>query len=61
MPHGKVLSSKNHGHMQRTSMGAALALFCRNLMEVCEARRHGSETKKMIKVDDFIMQLKVWL
>jgi hypothetical protein len=49
------------GTCRGQAWGAALALFCRNLMEVCEARRHGSETKKMIKVDDFIMQLKVWL
>jgi hypothetical protein len=30
-------------HMERTSMGGgAKALFCRNLMEACEAREHGS-------------------
>jgi hypothetical protein len=26
--------------------GAAKALFCRNIMEACEAREYGSESKK---------------
>jgi hypothetical protein len=47
-------------HMQRTSMGAAKTLFCRNLMEACEAREHGSDSKQNHQVEGSIMQLKVW-
>jgi hypothetical protein len=38
MHHGMPLQHFSSNHMQRTSMGAAKSLFCRNLMEACEAR-----------------------
>jgi hypothetical protein len=31
-------------------MGATHALFCRNLVEACEERKHGNDKKEMIKV-----------
>jgi hypothetical protein len=30
-------------------VGAAKALFCRNIMEACEAREYGCDSKKNIK------------
>jgi hypothetical protein len=47
-------------HMQRTSMGAAKALFCRNIMEACEAREYGSGSKRKHQVEGAIMQAKEW-
>jgi hypothetical protein len=44
----------------RTSMGAAKALFCRNIMEACEAREYGSESKPKHQVEGIIMQAKEW-
>jgi hypothetical protein len=50
------------GHMQRTSMGEARALFCRKLMEAQEARKKwGSDTKKNNGGGRLITQAKVWL
>jgi hypothetical protein len=40
--------------------GAAKALFCRNIMEACEAREHGSESKRKHQVEGAIMQAKEW-
>ena len=40
--------------------GAAKALFCRNLMEACEAREHGSDSKQINQVEGSIMQAKEW-
>jgi hypothetical protein len=40
--------------------GAAKALFCRNIMEACEAREHGSDSKKNHQVEGAIMQVKEW-
>jgi hypothetical protein len=47
-------------HMQSTSKGAAKALFCRNIMEACEARDHGSDSKRKHQVEGIIMQAKEW-
>jgi hypothetical protein len=47
-------------HMQRISMGAAKALFCRNIMEACEAREYGSDSKWKHQVEGAIMQAKEW-
>jgi hypothetical protein len=41
-------------------MGAAKALFCWNIMEACEAREHGSDSKKNHQVERPIMQAKEW-
>jgi hypothetical protein len=54
MPLQHLLSN----HMQRTNMGAAKALFCRNIMEACEAREHGGDSKKNHQVEGAIMQAK---
>jgi hypothetical protein len=44
-----------------TSMGgAAKALFCRNIMEACEARGYGSDSKRKHQVEGAIMQAKEW-
>jgi hypothetical protein len=40
--------------------GAAEALFCRNIMEACEAREHGGESKQNHQVEWAIMQAKEW-
>jgi hypothetical protein len=45
----------------KTSMGgAAKALFCRNIMEACEAREHGSDSKQNHQVEGAVMQAKEW-
>jgi hypothetical protein len=49
MHHGMPLQYLSSKHMQRTSMGAAKALFCKNLMEACEAREYGSDSKQRNK------------
>jgi hypothetical protein len=43
-----------------TSMGAAKALFCRNIKEAYEAREHGSDSKRKHQVEGAIMQAKEW-
>jgi hypothetical protein len=40
--------------------GAAKALFCRNIMEACEAREHGGDSKRKHQVEGAIMQAKEW-
>jgi hypothetical protein len=40
--------------------GAAKALFCRNIMEACEARECVSESKRKHQVEEVIMQAKEW-
>jgi hypothetical protein len=40
--------------------GIAKALFCRNIMEACEAREYGSESKRKHQVEGTIMQAKEW-
>jgi hypothetical protein len=35
-------------------------LFCRNIMEACEAREYGSESKQKHQVEGIIMQAKEW-
>jgi hypothetical protein len=40
--------------------GAAKALFCRNIMEACEAREYGSESRRKHQVEGAIMQAKEW-
>jgi hypothetical protein len=60
MHHGMPLQHLSSNHMQRTSMGEAKALFCRNLMEACESREHVSDSKKNNQVEGSIMQAKEW-
>jgi hypothetical protein len=40
---------------------AAKALFCRNIMEACEAREYGSESKRKHLVEGIIMQAEEWM
>jgi hypothetical protein len=47
-------------HMQGQAWGAAKTLFCRNIMEACEAREYGSESKRKHQVEGVIMQAKEW-
>jgi hypothetical protein len=57
--HGMPLQHILSKHMQRTSMGgAAKALFYRNIMEACEEREHGSDSKQNHQVEGAIMQAK---
>jgi hypothetical protein len=48
-------------HMQGQAWGADKALFCRNIMEACEAREYGSESKRKHQVEGIIMQAKEWM
>jgi hypothetical protein len=36
-------------------MGAAKALFCMNIMDACEAREHGRDSKRKHQVEGAIM------
>jgi hypothetical protein len=60
--HGMPLQHLLSNHMQSTSIwGAAKALFCRNIMEACEAREYGNESKRKHQVEGIIMQAKEWM
>jgi hypothetical protein len=50
----KILSN----HMQGQAWGATKAFFCRNIMDVCEAREYGSESKRKHQVEGIIMRAK---
>jgi hypothetical protein len=41
-------------------MGAAKAWFCKNIMDACEAREHGGDSKRKHQVKGAIMQAKEW-
>jgi hypothetical protein len=57
--HGMPLQHLLSNHMQSTSMGGAdKALFCRNIMEACEAREFGSESMRKHQLEGAIMQAK---
>jgi hypothetical protein len=45
-------------HAKDKHGGAAKALFCRNIMEACEAREYGSDSKQYHQVEGAIMQAK---
>jgi hypothetical protein len=47
-------------HAKYKHGGAAKALFCRNIMEACEAREDGSDSKQYHQVEGAIMQAKEW-
>jgi hypothetical protein len=47
-------------HAKDKHGGAAKASFCRNIMEVCEAREHGGDSKQNHQVEGSIMQAKEW-
>jgi hypothetical protein len=47
-------------HAKDKHGGAAKALFCRNIMKACEAREHGSDSKRKHQVEGIIMQAKEW-
>jgi hypothetical protein len=40
--------------------GAVKALFCRKIMEACEAKEHGGDSKQKHQVEGPIMQAKEW-
>jgi hypothetical protein len=40
--------------------GEAKALFCRNIMEACQAREHGSDSRQNHQVEGSIMQAEEW-
>jgi hypothetical protein len=40
--------------------GEAKALFCRNIVEACEAREHGGNSKQNYQVEGAITQAKEW-
>jgi hypothetical protein len=40
--------------------GGSQGFFCRNIMEACEAKEHGSDSKQNHQVEEAIMQAKEW-
>jgi hypothetical protein len=58
--HGMPLQHLLSNHMQRTSMGGSQGLVCRNIMDACEARDHGCDSKRKHQVEGTIMQAKEW-
>jgi hypothetical protein len=42
-------------------MGGQQALFCKKIMEACEAKEHGHDSKQRHKVEGPIMQAKEWM
>jgi hypothetical protein len=50
----------HHTTCKGQAWGAAKAVFCRNLIEECEAREHGSDSKQNNQVEGSIMQEKEW-
>jgi hypothetical protein len=42
-------------------MGGKKALFCRKIMEACEAKEHGHDSKQRHQVEGPIMQAKEWM
>jgi hypothetical protein len=61
MHHGMPLQHLLSNHMRRTSMGAAKALSCRNIMEASETREHGSDSRQNHQVEEPIIQAKEWM
>jgi hypothetical protein len=60
MHHGmpfQHLSSKPHA---KDKHGGSQALLCRNIMEACESKEHGSDSKQINQVEGPIMQAKEW-
>jgi hypothetical protein len=41
--------------------GGSKALFCRKIMEACEAKEHGHDSKQRHQVEGPIMQAKEWM
>jgi hypothetical protein len=61
MHHGILfqhLSSKPHAKDKHG--GDSKALFCRKIMEACEAKEHGHDSKQRHQVEEPIMQAKEW-
>jgi hypothetical protein len=42
-------------------MGGQQALFCRKIMEACEEKEHGHDSKKIHQVEGPIIQAKEWM
>jgi hypothetical protein len=42
-------------------MGGQQALFCRKIMEACEAKEHGHDSNQRHPVGGPIMQVKEWM
>jgi hypothetical protein len=40
--------------------GGSKALFCRYIMDACEAREHGRDSKRKYLVEGAVMQAKEW-
>jgi hypothetical protein len=47
-------------HAKDKHGGEAKSWFCRNIMDACEAREHGSDLKQKHQVEGAIMQAKEW-
>jgi hypothetical protein len=61
MHHGMLfqhLSSKPHA---KDKQGGSNALFHRKIMEACEAKEHGHDSKQIHQVEGPIMQAKEWM
>jgi hypothetical protein len=58
--HERRQATTHGGVGATTAWGAAKALFCRNIIDVCEAREHGGDSKLKHQVEGAIMQAKEW-
>jgi hypothetical protein len=47
-------------HAKDKHGGVAKAWFCRDIMDACEARDHGGDSKQKHQVEGEIMQAKEW-
>jgi hypothetical protein len=46
---------------ERQAWEGRKALFCRKIMEACEAKEHGHDSKQRHQVEGPIMQAKEWM
>jgi hypothetical protein len=60
MHHGMPFNIFHQTTCKGQAWGAAKALFCKNMMESCEAREHGCDSKQNHQVEGSIMQAKEW-
>jgi hypothetical protein len=58
--HGRWQATTHGGVGATTAWGAVKALFCRNIIDACEAREHGGDSKRKHQVEGAIMQAKEW-
>jgi hypothetical protein len=61
MHHGMLFQHLSSKPLAKDKHGGSKALFCRKIMEVCEAKEHGHDSKQKHQVEGPIMQAKEWM